>query len=130
MCMLHPGVVVNEGSNKDIEGGSHCNTTEATTPNHKNTPSPPEEPLSQKFLKLNPNPERTSAPGTHPDSMATEWGELYKSKLNLKPSVACAASKGVPHTSVLDCICGEIHASQQRMHEQREMHSTGADMQC
>ena len=46
----------------------------------------------------------------------------------MKPSAAGVASKGVPHTSVLDRVHEEIRASEQRTRGQREMCSTGGDI--
>jgi len=55
--VLHPGVVVNEECSKDNDEESYCNTMEAATSNCQNTPSPPEELLSQQIPDPTFDPE-------------------------------------------------------------------------
>ena len=63
---------------------------------------------------------------TEPD-IAIHGVGLCRSKRTLKPSAAGAALKGIPHASMLDHVQEEIHASEKRTCEQREVRSTGGD---
>src|SRR5882724_2176765 len=125
-CALHPGIVVNNEDTADINEDSHRNI-EGTT----DSLSPSEGLLGHLGQQTADDLERVSVPGTHPvtePDVATHGVGLRRSKRTLKPSAAGAASKGIPHASMLDRVREEIHASEKRTHEQREVHSTGGDI--
>jgi len=71
------------------------------------THSQSEGPLGHLNQQTANDLEQVSVPGTHPmtePDVATHGVGLHRSKWTLNLSAAGAASKGIPHTSMLDHV--------------------------